>query len=173
MRTYRCSDWDLGNLQVKTTPWTRCCVPETTPEQLLQWDGEHHAAKRPLPSGNTVTMKGVCGLRQCCTDSRFPRRTLLKSSHCLHRLTVVHPATNSSPGKRCTCSHHPHDVKESMIHQTRLLLLLPSGADLTLNCLLSELMAVDKLHHDPSAATSSKLHCYECSCPSESTFRFL
>lgn len=47
-----------GNLEVKSTPQTRCSAPKTIPEHFCSVSGSLYCWKRPQPWGNTICMKG-------------------------------------------------------------------------------------------------------------------
>ena len=55
---------DLGNLEAKSTPPTRCCVPQTIPEPFLLCGMVHYPAERGhSQQGIPFSAKGVHGLK--------------------------------------------------------------------------------------------------------------
>ena len=82
--SYR-SDWDLGNVEARSTPWALYCVPRADSEQCLCCVRAHC----PLPLGSVVVMRGctwstivfgwvvhVKWHSHECQHSRFLSRTL-------------------------------------------------------------------------------------------------
>ena len=111
-------DWDLLNLEAKSTPQT-CFSPPTNPERCLLC-GTLSYWKRPQP-GKTVCMKGFTW---SATMLRMVLRVKVTSSitlplpACL--LPMVHPGTICSPGNRPTNTRpSTWNIKENMIHRTR------------------------------------------------------
>lgn len=47
-----------GNLEVKSTPQTRCSAPKNIPEHFCSVSGSLYCWKRSQPRGNTISMKG-------------------------------------------------------------------------------------------------------------------
>lgn len=124
-------DWDLENMEVKSTSPNFCCVPQTILEPLLQSDRVHYPAesnhcdhKIPFPWRGMLCQqqwyKSKCHEWQ---DPMFPSKivpkklmvcAILPSSHSVILVPYL-PQVDDTQS-----SSHPHDVHESMIHQCRL-----------------------------------------------------
>ena len=52
------SDWDLGTLEARSTPWAPYCVYQTVPDRCLRCVRAHCPAGGPLPSGSVVMRRG-------------------------------------------------------------------------------------------------------------------
>ena len=52
------SDWDLGNVEARPTPWALYCVPRAVPEQCLQCVRAHYPAGGASAMGGFVVMRG-------------------------------------------------------------------------------------------------------------------
>ena len=65
-------DWDLENLEAKSTPQTRGCAPQTIPEPFLLCSTVHCPADRGHSNqGILFPWKGAHGLQQCLANANI------------------------------------------------------------------------------------------------------
>lgn len=81
-------DWDCGNLESKSVPWTLCNFPQTISEQFLQCFRTHS----PEDRGHCQCHRECCCLTQC----------FVQSFHLLHSL---YPYLLAGHGGRCVLNH--------------------------------------------------------------------
>lgn len=110
------SDWDLENLETRTTLWTLVMFLKPFLTICVVWQGALSYWKKPLLSGNTAGMKGwtwsammfrkVAHVKFMFTWMPRPRnsqQTLRRAWYSLHwLLPTVHLGATSFPGKQQT-----------------------------------------------------------------------
>ena len=92
-------DWDLGNLEAKSTPWTPGCVPQTIPEPFLQCGMVRYPAKK-RPLWNTVSMKGCTWSATLFREVKVSQQ-IVSQSITLPLLAFPLPRIHSGPISSC------------------------------------------------------------------------